>query len=141
MYCISQPKVKWESRKNWHLQIIPISNKKTKYNYTVGRNICSNIFLVEASFVSNFEPLDVRSFPLGKVCVRARSKFENVIFCSNQSQILGNTRRTFNVYLMKMFEYVRISNAWWCLCSKILENRRSYSLEARIRYSDIPAEH
>ena len=63
------------------------------------------------SVVSNIELLDVCSFPLGKVCVRARSKFENVIFCSNQSQILGNTRRTFNVYLMKMFEYVRISNA------------------------------
>ena len=43
--------------------------------------------------------------------VRSRSKIENVIFCSNQSQILGNTRRTFNVYLMKMFEYVQISNA------------------------------
>ena len=61
---------------------------------------------LQFSVVSNFEPLDARSFPLGKVCVRARSKFENVIFCSNQSQILGNTRRTFNVYLMKMFEYV-----------------------------------
>ena len=56
------------------------------------------------SVVSNFELLDVRSFPLGKVCVCARSKFENVIFCSNQSQILGNTRRTINVYLMNMFE-------------------------------------
>ena len=67
------------------------------------------------SVVLNFEPLDARSFPLGKVCVRARSKFKIVIFCalvlarsSNQSQILGNTRRTFNVYVMNMFEYVRI---------------------------------
>ena len=29
------------------------------------------------SVVSNFESLDARSFPLGKVCVRARSKFES----------------------------------------------------------------
>ena len=34
------------------------------------------------SVVSNFEPLDARSFPLGKVCVRAPSKFEIVIFCA-----------------------------------------------------------
>ena len=81
--------------------------------------------------MSNIEPFDTRSFPLGKVCVRARSKFENVIFCSNQSQILGNTRRTFNVYLMNMFECVRISNSRWSSCSKILENRRSYSLDTR----------
>ena len=66
---------------------------------------------VDISVVSNFEPLDVCSFLLRKVCVSARSKFENVIFCSNQGQILGNTRRTFNVYLMNMFEYVRIPNA------------------------------
>ena len=69
--------------------------------------------------------------PLGKVCVRARLKFENVIFFSNQSQILGNTHRTFDAYLMNVFEYVRISNARWCSCSKILENRCSYSLDAR----------
>ena len=69
------------------------------------------LVVISVSVVSNFEPLDVRSFLLGKVCVHARSKFENVIFCSNQSQILRNTRRTFNVYLMNMFEYVRISNA------------------------------
>ena len=41
------------------------------------RTICD---LVEASVVSNIEPLDVRSFPLGKVCVRARSILRNVIF-------------------------------------------------------------
>ena len=30
-----------------------------------------------------------------------------------------------------MFEYVRISNARWCSCSKILGNWRSYSLDTR----------
>ena len=47
------------------------------------------------SVVSNIEPFDTRSFPLGKMCVRARSKFENVIFCvlvlarcSNQMKFL-----------------------------------------------------
>ena len=60
--------------------------------------------------MSNFEQLDARLFPLGKVCVRARSKFENVIFCSNQSQILGNARRTFNVYIMNMFEYLMLGD-------------------------------
>ena len=63
---------------------------------------------IRFSVVSNIEPLNVRSFPLRKVCICARSKFENVIFCWNLSQILRNTRQTFNVYLMKMFEYVRI---------------------------------
>ena len=59
------------------------------------------LLLISYSVVSNFEPLDGRSFPLGKVCIRARLKFEIVIFCvlvlaqsSNQSQILGNTRQT-----------------------------------------------
>ena len=42
--------------------------------------------------------------------VRARSKFENVIFCSNQSQILDNTLQTFNVYLMNMFEYLMLGD-------------------------------
>ena len=59
------------------------------------------------SVVSNIELLDVCSFPLGKVCVRARSKFEIVIFCalglargSNQCQILGNTRKySPNIYV------------------------------------------
>ena len=37
---------------------------------------------LEISVVSNFEPIDARSFPLGKVCVHARSKFEIVIFCA-----------------------------------------------------------
>ena len=62
---------------------------------------------VKFSVVSNFELLDTRSFPLGKVCVRARSKFEIVIFCglglargSNQCQILGNTRKySPNIYV------------------------------------------
>ena len=66
-----------------------------------------NGWCVHASVVSNIEPLDVRSFPLGKVCVRARSKFEIVIFCalglargSNQCQILGNTRKySPNIYV------------------------------------------
>ena len=60
---------------------------------------------LNSSVVSNFEPLDARSFPLGKVCVRAHSKFEIVICCplvlarsSNQSQILGNTRRTYKCF-------------------------------------------
>ena len=48
-----------------------------------------------SSVVSNFEPLDARSFLLGKVCICGHSKFKIVIFCalvlarcSNQSQIL-----------------------------------------------------
>ena len=75
--------------------------------------------------MSNFEPLDVRSFPLGKVCVPARSKFENVIFCSNQSQILGNTRRTFNVYLMNMFEYLMLGDVRARKYSKTSAHTRS----------------
>ena len=57
------------------------------------------------SVVSNFKPLNVRTFPLGKVCVGA-----HVIFCSNQSQILGNTCQTFNVYLMNMFKYLMLGD-------------------------------
>ena len=57
------------------------------------------------SVVSNFELLDARFFPLRKVCVRACSKFKIVIFCalvlaqcSNQSQILRNTCRTYKCF-------------------------------------------
>ena len=34
-----------------------------------------------SSVASNIKPLDTRLFLLGKLCVRARSKFESVIFC------------------------------------------------------------
>ena len=77
--------------------------------------------------MSNFEPLDVRSFPLGKLCVRALE----VRKCHFLFKSESDTCRTFYVYLMKMFEYVRISNAWWSSCSEILKNRCLYSLDTR----------
>ena len=87
--------------------------------------------LKNSSVVSNIEPLDTRSFSLGKLCVRARSRFEKVIFCVLILARNSNARQTFICYLMKLFENVRKSNVRWCSCSKMLENRRSYSLDTR----------
>ena len=54
------------------------------------------------------------------------------------SEILAEHINVFRILLHKSTTYlmfvpldVRISNAQWCSCSKILENRRSYSLDTR----------
>ena len=100
--------------------------------------IMFNYFYNCSSVVSNIEPLDTRSFLLGKLCVCARSRFEKVNFCVLILARNSNARRTFICYLMKLFENVRKSNVRWCSCSKMLENRRSYSLDTqkiRVRHN------
>ena len=96
------------------------------------RSVLSNeTFHNSASVVSNIEPLDTRSFSLVKLCVRARLRFEKVIFCVLILARNLNARQTFICYLMKLFENVRKSNVRWCSCSKMLKNRRSYLLDTR----------
>ena len=85
------------------------------------RPIKSHI-LFYISVVSNIEPLDTRSFSLGKLCVHARSRFEKVIFCVLILARNSNACLTFICYLMKLFKNVWKSNVRWSLCSKMLKN-------------------